>query len=408
MVTAARTIGYTQADGRKLSSQDHYFFDNCFAPLNTILSMSSRGLPKNDAKIQAAFRQVVATSPLLQTVVDETNNTYRKVHKARWPTLLVAPKVDRDANLMAQARLYLNQEVQKMSDGGQEAQRKSIYAMVLMRSPTRLAFLCVTPHHFVDGTGLGVKLCQYARTPRVFWPALNRLSTEHVPTFYEMGLKKDFGKLDGLLEQANATESAKQDPRNFHFPDHGASAPVPSPPTCTLETTLASVRGDTLRLCCKRLKNVQEGKLSLTSAFGALSIKTLANLLVQSGAYDGSSSAPLLGTVGVDARFLGSWGDARDSLRRFPVVGNYAFSGTCQVPMNEAVAMSVEELGQRVKQTFSRLRTDVEYRVLSMKASAAGMLPTSGMFVGCSSVVLPWGASAVTGIRNVEIDARTC
>lgn len=411
MVASAPLIGVTKADGRKLSRHDLFYFDNCFAPLNAVFSMSATGLPKSDKKFQQAFDRVIATSPLLQTRV-EGPDVFRKVHPSKWPKLAIAPKrVEHDSELMKEAREVLNRRIRDMTNGGQDAQRMPVHTMMLMRSPRRIALMIITPHHFVDGTGLGIiciKLCQYARMPKALWPALDTLSMDAVPTFWEMSLKQNLPKLDGLLEGADVKTSEKMSEDNFRFECYDMSDP--SKLTCVLNDRVGFVHKKNLRTCQNALKSYSGGKLSLTSAFGGLAIKTLAHLLEiadKNGIQIPNNRSHLLCTTPIDGRFLDKWGDRRDQNRKFPVVGNYAFSGGTQIPFEEAKEQSVEEIGLMVKNsTVTRLRKDVDYRILTIKASYSEMLPSSGMYVGCSSVILPRGSSISMGLKDVEIDAR--
>ena len=54
---------------RVLEANDLVFFDNCFAPISGIIGFNARGLG-SDARLQAAWVQVVRMSPLLQMRVE--------------------------------------------------------------------------------------------------------------------------------------------------------------------------------------------------------------------------------------------------------------------------------------------------------------------------------------------------
>jgi hypothetical protein len=96
---------------------------------------------------------------------------------------------------------------------------------------------------------------------------IDRITPNEVPTLYSMVMKKDVGILDDFDAECHYRYDASKDPNTFGMaqkPLHG------------FQGNLADVPVSHMKDCRAKLR---EAKLSVTSAFAALSIKTLATIL---------------------------------------------------------------------------------------------------------------------------------
>ena len=381
---------------RVLEAMDLVYFDNCFAPLSVIVGFSARGLG-SDPKLQAAWVQVVRMSPLLQMRVEGsgTGAVFRPLSSEQeWPTLKVAPRAS-DDEALATARRLNEVEIQAISSGGQDAQRSSVRLNVV-RGDRNLFFAISSPHHFCDGVAIGsiiTKLYFYALLPKLTWWLIDRMSTAEIPTFWQMTLKSNhpLWTLDhGAMSQA-VEASSRYSPDNFRFAAYDIAANNAAA-LKGLDANIATVSREILSTVLPRLR---AAGITLTSAFGALAIKLLAALLDRAGL---NPDQNLLSTNGIDVRRLGKWdktGNGGTRASKMPVVANYAFGCHTQVPFAAALQETVEAVAVRIKVDFDRVRDDATFRAQEVAAGAAQPLPSSQMFVGCSSFVMPRIANRV-------------
>ena len=405
---------------RVLEANDLVFFDNCFAPLSGIVGFNARGLG-SDARLQAAWVQVVRMSPLMQMRVEGsgTGAVFRPLSSEQeWPKLKVAPRAS-DDEALATARRLNEVEIQAISSGGQDAHRSSV-RLTVVRGDRNLFFAICSPHHFCDGVAIGsiiTKLYFYALLPKLTWWLIDRMSTAEIPTFWQMTLKSNhllLRTLDhGAMSQA-VEASIRYSPDNFRFAEYDMAA-TNAAALEGLDANLATLPRQVLSTVLPRLR---AAGVTLTSAFGALAIKLLAALLDRAGF---NPNGQLLSTNGMDARGLGKWdnasargtktGNGRTGAwtSKMPVVANYAFSCKTQVPFAAALQETVEAVAVRIKVDFDRVRDDATFRAHTVAAGAAQPLLSSQMFVGstplvgCSSVVMPRIANRVRAMIESRI-----
>lgn len=148
-------------------------------------------------------------------------------------------------------------------------------------------------------------------------------------------------------------------------------------------------------------QELRKAGVSLTSLFSALSIKTL-SLLLQD-ADRNPEAKPMTGSVGVDLRGLGTWGNFRDRRKLLPVVANYAIGCEFQVPFEEACGGDLITIAFRMKEKLSLLKKNVAFRAEELTRPKKNI--ECGYYCGVSSVMVPSVAvRKVTGFNDVHID----
>jgi len=379
--------GKPPADGRPLEPHDSYYFDNGFAPLSGIFAFSAKGLG-SDARLRASFRRAVQNSPILQTRVEGSGDAaiFRGLStESQWPALHVAPCEADDAAAFAAARALLAQEVSAFMTGGQEAQRISVRLHVV-RGSQMLVFALASPHHFCDGTALASLMCKlyaYALSPKCLWACVDLLSDADVPSYSEMAFKSEIGRYEVLDGFSGSSLSKRYSPDNFRFTEYDMTSGDAASRLKGLDGTIAIAPTASLQ---EALAGLRASGVTLTSAFGALAIKVLAKILTDAG---GQRPTALLGTNGVDTRGLGQWTARSSCGGMLPVVANYTFASHTQVPFAAAQSETLEQIAARIKTIFERISSDTVFRMHEIAASAAAPLPSSNMFCGCSSILIP-------------------
>ena len=197
--TSGGASSITSIEERRLDGTDSCFFDSAFAPLNVIMVFSTRGLlgiTRSDSKLRKAFTKVVQNSPILQTetVGDGDAAVFRKISDeetdSKLPSLVIEPREASKEEMVGKAKSIKEAIVSNMATEGQLAHRTSV-RLHAVRGPRHIAFVLVTPHHFVDGTGIASIMTQmYVRSllPKKLWWLL---PTQLVmpPSFMEMAYK---------------------------------------------------------------------------------------------------------------------------------------------------------------------------------------------------------------------------
>jgi hypothetical protein len=131
-----------------------------------------------------------------------------------------------------------------------------------------------------------------------------------------------------------------------------------------------------------------------------LAVKILAEL-IEVGGY--INPGPLVAHMPAESRGLGLWNDRRDRRSQFPVIGNYAFNITTQVPFESAKTESIVILSNRIKKVAQRVRNDVEFRSHMLHRGTRGSDTDS--FCGVSSVSVPKLAGKL-GISPLHINSN--
>jgi hypothetical protein len=390
MVVAAGSIA-SQIEGRKLSPGEMSYLESGFS-LKSIFMFDNRTLTTNGSKWKAAFMHVVQTTPMLQAQVigEGKQSMFSRLDQEKWPVLSVH-HVEGDDRVHPSASQLNQDALEAFAAGGERLVRTAPARIHVVLGTTRVALAITTPHFFMDGIGMGaimVMTAVYARLPKCLWFLIDRITPKRrgVPTLYDMVMKKDVGILDDF--DIKGHYNAYRDPNTFGMawkPLHGFQGKIADVPVSHIKDCRAKLR---------------EAKLSVTSAFAALSIKTLAAILDHHKM--NPESKPLLSTVPVDGRSLGKWGDTkRDKNKVLPVIASYAFPCYTQIKMEDALESSLEDVAYIIKKQLHRLKSDVNFRALSILPCEVDNTMVIAPVVGVSSGVIP----SILGFRNVELDS---
>lgn len=389
---------------------------------------------------------MVKNSPILQTetIGEGDAAVFRKISDEetdiKLPSLVIEPREASKEEMVGKAKSRTEAIVSNMATEGQLAHRTSV-RLHAVRGPRHIAFVLVTPHHFVDGTGIASIITQmYLRSllPKKLWWLL---PTQLVmpPSFMEMAYKSgeclcqsmicNFQSHTWLMtniclipdfvaatrtgaknQQSSVNLAVGRDEINvvtltdsepslknlvreeFRFVDYDLLAPDASTKLRGLHESMSYASLTAVKKCRRALR--QNG-ISMTSAFGALSIKVLAALVSK---YCQNSDPPKEGAYrdwkylkaqnGVDARGLGKWGDKRDRASKlFPTVANYAFSAKTFVPFDDALNGSLEKVALMIKETLHQISTDVKFRASHIESNKSSNPHT--IYCGVSSVLAP-------------------
>jgi hypothetical protein len=201
----------------------------------------------------------------------------------------------------------------------------------------------------------------------------------------------------GLYKQVDGSRDKKFDPTNLRFREFDALAPDAINKLFSFEEVVGTTTAVS-HSCRLEMRNTGT---TISAVFLALSIKVLAKLSKHSADADPGFIAA---TMGVDARGLGKWGDPRGRRSKFPEVANYTFGFRAQVPYEDALNDSIDDIALRVKKDYGRIQADVDLRLHSIEASSKtdpGHVACGTSSVAASKTVLRW--LRVAGIPDLEI-----
>ncbi len=392
--------GFTQINNRPLSHMDIEYFDNAFAPLNCAVSFESNFFG-NDKKLRQAFVRAVETSPILCSVVGGEGRDARFVpitSQQDWPTLTIEHlSEDAPEDIMTRARTVMNHQIESLQKGGKDEHRKSV-RFTILKSGKKIAFVMITPHHFLDGVGIASFLAKFimlAIIPKILWKTIIRMKCpKEMPPFLEMPFKKDYSSVQDRL----IPNTEMKAPYNHFFPDHDFADPE-------APNKLKGINGMLTRSSKHVLKNVRtalrkEG-LSISVAFSALAVKLLAVILKNHDA--NPENKQVTSSTGTDIRQFSKWGDERDrkAKKQLPVEGNYTCKQNYSFEFEETLNLSLLEIAHVIKKDMARLHTDVEYR---MDRVLNQWNEPVMAYAGVSSVLAP----NITGgflIRNISLES---
>jgi hypothetical protein len=394
-------------EGRELSVMDLHYLNNRVVVSGVMHFDCPPLVAQSLEKLQAAAHQVRTVTPMLQARVVERRNpdgTTKLVYstiktKDKYSGVATVYKTDlSDEQTVKAAWDFVEKECSYFKTDPDAIRNKSIIGHIVV-GQNRAAFAFISPHHFFDAVSVGsvsIMFFMYARLPRFLWLAVDLLSRREVPTMKQMIMKKDIYKIKDTAYKPNPS-SSRYDPQNFSFSNYDMMAPDALSILRGGEYDIAAVSPEHINKCRNLLR---EAGISMSTAFAALSIKTLAMILENHER--NPDSKPLLAASPVDGRNLGKWGDKRDRAIHLPIVGNFVFGISTQVPYEEALRGSIAAISKRIKTDIHRLQTDIAYRAEEM--SAVGV-PQCGIMCGTSSILVPQVVfGALTGIQNLRID----
>jgi len=377
------------------------------------------GITSSDTTLKAAFQHVVKNIPILQTVVvgDGDDAVFQKVRGdeenddcSSLPSLLVESQVEKtETEMMERARCIVSDLRTTLAAGGKDAYRKSIRVHAV-RCPEAVAFAFIVPHHFTDGAGISSIFSQLFVTqllPSSTWFLMSMLTiprskrVQLPPNFDEMVLKRSVS-LD-IVKEIDVFSDTCLSPRyakdNFCFSDYDPTSSDAISQLRGINEDLVIASEKSLKQTLKALK---KGGISLTSAFSALAIKVLSRLIAESTTTSGKTSQStstdqgkrLLSNTPGDGRNLryitGKDKHQRCQSKAFPVVRNYAFSLSTQIPFEDALKHPLEKIAKIFKHEYTRLQTDEKFRLHQIAAfnasSSISFLPGTPQ-CGTSSVL---------------------
>ena len=123
--------------------------------------------------------------------------------------------------------------------------------------------------------------------------------------------------------------------------------------SCALHETLVGTPSmKTLRHTCDLLR---DAKITLTTAFIALCLKTAALLIQEDDDLSWTDKSTLLAANGVDTRKLGKWPKGSRSYSgsslQWPIVANYSFGASTPVTIDDCLDKPLEEIARMIKVT---------------------------------------------------------
>jgi hypothetical protein len=405
---------YMSVEGRQLSGSELRFVETGYW-LSLYVSFLCPSLTKKDDKWRDAFRQVVKTTPILQTVIvgEAPEAIFAAVDQHKWPNIEihhVESDDDEYKGAMATARTLIQEEKNYFRTRGPEATSNIPVRVHAVLGPARVAVGVAAPHCFMDGVAIStvfLKTVLYVRFPKILWTLLDRLSDTEVPTFYEMILKKDIGILDQFSSDGSAGDGRDDlhamtdsrpglDPSNFRFETYDMASPQAIDMLNGFVGDIGAFSAVQIKKCTSALR--KQG-VTLTPAFAALSVNTLAIILEKRNL--NAHEKPLVSFVGSDGRRRGKWGDQRDKKVRLPVVADYAYSYETQIPMKQALRGGISVVARTIKDNMNALDSDLKTRAQNMTKLGYN---SSGMLLGVSSFIAP--SFAMRTFKDKQLDGR--
>lgn len=392
--------GFTKVENRTLSHMDIEYFDNCFAPLNCAVVFESNFFG-NDKKLRQAFVRAVETSPILCTVVEGEGKEARFVPITSpddWPVLTIEHLSDESQkDILTQARAVMTHQIELLQKGGKDEHRKSVRFSIL-KSGKKIAFVMITPHHFLDGVGIATFLAKFIMLsvlPKMLWQIIiKRKFPKELPPFLEMPFKKDYPAVKDHL----VPNTEMKPPYNHFFPNHDFADPESPSRLKGINGMLTSSSKQVVKEVRTALR--KEG-ISISVAFSALAVKLLAVILKNHDA--NPENKQVTSSTGTDIRQFSEWGDERDrkKAQQLPVEGNFTCKQNYSFEFEEILNLSLLEIAHEIKKDLSRLYTDTEYR---MDRVLNQWNEPVMAYAGVSSVLAP----NITGeflLRNMTIES---
>jgi hypothetical protein len=345
-----------------------------------------------------ALRQAIRVSPLMQTKVEGDGETavFRQTASLVDRAMLTLVEGNTDAEANQAVLSFVKKQMTAFKES--KEMRRSPFRLVVARGKTLVAVAIVGPHHFLDGAAIGSflsKFIAYARLPKLSWFMLNKLSTSStLPSFAEMVLKDQYA----LLKQVDGSLDKRFDPANLRFSEFDPFAPDAINEVFSFQEVVGTTTA-VLDLCKLEMKN--KG-VTITAVLVALSIKVLAKLSKHAA---NVNPGFIVATIGVDARGLGKWGDARDLRSKFPEVANYTFGVSAQVSYEDAMNDSIDDIALRLRKDYGRIQSDVYLRLHSIEANTQyvpGFILCATSSVALSKTAMRWLRFA--GIPDLEIE----
>ncbi|MFK7968921.1 MAG: hypothetical protein AB8F95_01070 [Bacteroidia bacterium] len=354
--------GFTKVDSRPLSHMDIEYFDNAFAPLNCAVVFESNFFG-NDKKLRQAFVRAVETSPILCSVVEGEGKGARFVpitSPEDWPALTIEHlPVDAQGEVMTRVRTVMADQIESLQKGGKDEHRKSV-RFTILKSGKKIAFVLITPHHFLDGVGIASFLAKYmmlAILPKISWGIIIQKKCPKVlPPFMEMPFKKDYPAVQDRL----IPNTEMRPPYNHFFPNHDFADPESPGKLKGIDGMLTISSKQVVKQVRAALR--EEG-ISISIAFSALAVKLLAVILKNHNA--NPESKQVTSSTGTDIRQFSQWGDERDRKqgRQLPVEGNFTCKQNYSFEFEEALEQPLVAMAHVIKKDMARLHTDTEYRM---------------------------------------------
>ncbi len=391
--------GFTKLDSRPLSHMDIEYFDNTFAPLNCAVAFESNFFG-NDKKLRQAFVRAVETSPILCTVVAGEGRDARFVpitSPSDWPVLTIEhlPN-DAQGDVLTRARTVMAHQIEGLQQGGKDEHRKSV-RLAILKSGKKIAFVMVTPHHFLDGVGIAAFLAKFIMlviVPKMLWGIIiQKKFPKELPPFLEIPFKKDYPAVKDRL----IPNTEMRPPFNHFFPDHDFADPASPGKLKGINGMLTSSSKEVVKQVRKALR--EEG-ISISIAFSALAVKLLAVVLQNHNA--NPEKKQVTSSTGTDVRQFSEWGDERDRQKgQLPLEGNFTCKQNTSFEFEDTLKLSLLEIAHKIKQDLGRLHTDVEYR---MDRVLNQWNEPVMAYAGVSSVLAP----NITGgflLRNITLES---
>ena len=377
-------VGHTRADKRPLSETDRFYFLYGISHIASIFAFQST-LLRSDAELPvvAACQRVLETTPLLQTQIVGDADCWpyfsQMTNPNDWPQLEIV-HAHNNEKAFETAHSLVNETIAYF-DASLENRRKA-GRFIVIRGKSTTVFCFAALHAFTDGAGVSSlvnKFLLYALIPRLLWRFIDRRSTSRwVPTISEMALKNQWA-----LETINAVDyrnSERFDPCNFSFADF--TSPLCGLDGCTVGRVSSARKLRKVRLALRKLG------ISLTYAFAAVAMKTLAVIIAENIPGYKDTGDSLVFMIPVDPRPFGQWGDERDKgCSQFPVVANLSFLTFASVTCQDLQENSIQQIASLLKEKVSRLYTDPVFLVQEIQATSAR--DQLGYFCGCSSFRIP-------------------
>ena len=392
--------GFTKLDNRPLSHMDIEYFDNAFAPLNCAVVFESNFFG-NDKKLRHAFVRAVETSPILCTVVEGEGKDARFVPITSpndWPVLTIKHlSGESQDDVLTQARTVMAHQIEGLQKGGKDEHRKSV-RFTILKSGKKIAFVMITPHHFLDGVGIAAFLAKFIMlsiVPKFLWRTIiQKKFPKDLPPFLEMPFKKDYP----IVKDRLVPNTEMRSPYNHFFPNHDFADPESPSKLKGINGMLTSSSKQVVKKARTALR--KEG-ISISVAFSALAVKLMAAILKSNDA--NPENKQVTSSTGTDIRQFSEWGDERDrkNAQHLPVEGNFTCKQNYSFEFEEILKLSLVEVAHLIKKDMSRLYTDTEYR---MDRVLNQWNEPVMAYAGVSSVLAP----NITGgflLRNISIES---
>ena len=236
-----------------------------------------------EQNIREGFDRAVKMTPILQTkIVEKNGRFFFTQHKSEqdWPKVTAVHTGDYDSDQVVTMTNDLAEKEYAYYGHGASTEAMTVAVRVhVVITSQRFSLLMVWPHAYMDGSGIIgvlVKLLMYSRLTKALWFTVDRLSCKDMPlTLEEVAFKQDYDKIlqqKHELSQPNQS-SVKLNPQNFSFSNFNAGD----------EDCLRGGKFEFQTLQCSRINDVRKGLreagVSISSALGALAVKTVAILL---------------------------------------------------------------------------------------------------------------------------------